>query len=223
MLFNCLSCKLIGLLCLIFEISCQGLEMDEGYLTVNNKNCNGSRILMNPIICEECDLEEKARVDSYSNVTLKISTQYAYDLQIELLASNGSLYCHLKSYKFEEYGNYLIEINENVTNEYCSVIQRGETSSYWSPIIIGVSIWLILLSLVELGYYLNRKKIFHRIASKKRFESETIPLMDHSSNENVDVNHSKVKSKRFQSLDALRGLALMIMIFVNYGGMSHIS
>jgi hypothetical protein len=36
---------------------------------------------------------------------------------------------------------------------------------------------------------------------------------------NKTTNSNSIKSERFQALDSFRGLALMVMIFVDYGGM----
>jgi hypothetical protein len=49
--------------------------------------------------------------------------------------------------------------------------------------------------------------------------NETLPLVESSHLSNKITNSNSIKSKRFQALDSFRGLALMAMIFVDYGGM----
>lgn len=208
--FSSVITLIVGL-CLNSEIRCEELKMDEASLMIDNRN-NSERsvLLLNSIICEECDLEEIVNVSPYSNGSVLIKSEYAYDLEIRSISSQGLLHCYLRSYKFAEHGRYLIEVKEN-SSEVCSVVQTSEeVASYWLPMIIGVIMWIVVLSLIEVFSYIWKKR-------SMKENIERIPLINRSSIESTD--EPSVKRKRFQALDAVRGLALMLMIFVNYGGM----
>jgi heparan-alpha-glucosaminide N-acetyltransferase len=198
------------------------LQMDEAYLTIDNVNNPNTNILLgNPLSCQGCDLEKMAEISSNSNVTLIINTQYAYDFQVRSLSTSGLLLCQLTSYKFIEHGTYLLKA-ENDT-ESCSIVQIGGSSHYWLPIIIGILVWILFIVIIEFCCYIYRSGYLPRNVSNQRLikdNNETIPLMRRSaSSEEHSSSDDPMKSKRFQALDSFRGLAIMVMIFVNYGGM----
>jgi len=245
----------------------QKLSMDEAYLIMSNMNNSTTSVFLgNALICEGCDLEEMAMVAPNSNITLIINTQYAYEFEVRSLSFNTSLQCHFPSYKFAEHGTYLFEViqSEETVNQPCSIIQIGESSDYWSPVIVGLVMWVVFIAIIQLCYHSYRSRYFDQFVAnilRKRLikdNFETMPLVNpipssenlkqakhnsslhseadestvnivesddnlllgkpnHQSKKNIDPN--SVIPKRFQALDTFRGLSLMVMIFVNYGGM----
>jgi hypothetical protein len=240
--------------------------MDEAYLIMSNMNNSTTSVFLgNALICEGCDLEEMTMVTPNSNVTLIIKTQYAYEFEVRSLSSNTSLQCHFPSYKFAEHGTYLFKVmqREETDNEPCSIIQIGESSHYWSPVIVGLVVWIVFIVIIQLCYHSYRSRYFDQFVAnifRKRLikdNFETMPLVNPiASSENLrQAKHNSLHSeadestvnivenddnlllgkpnhqpkkiidpksvipKRFQALDTFRGLSLMAMIFVNYGGM----
>ena len=210
------------------------LAMDEAYLMISNiNNPNKSILLGNAIICEDCDLKEMATVPENSDVTLIIKTQYAYDFEVRSLSSETLAQCFITSYKFAEHGTYLLKIERSAEEDTqdCYIVQTGESSRYWSPIITGLIVWIVIIVIIELCCYIHRKHYFDKLVAsifKQRLiedDRETMPLVsplvssesNHLSNKTINTN--SIKSKRFQALDACRGLNTMIMIFIAYGGM----
>ncbi len=207
--------------------------MNEAYLIMSNmNNSNTSIFLGNAIICEGCDLEEMAVVSLNSNVTLIIKTEYAYDFEVRSLPSNALLQCYLTSYKFSEHGTYLFEVRQSAEedNEICSVVQIGESSRYWSPIIVGLVVWIVFIAIIQLCYHIYHRGYFHKYIAtifKQRLTRDntgqaeynarhseadkSLPPVksSHLSNKTIDPN--SIKSKRFQALDALRGFTLMVV------------
>ena len=240
------------------EAPSKKLEMDEAYLIMSNtNNSNASVFLGNAVICEKCDLEEMVTVLPNSNVTYIVKTDYAYDFDVRSLPSKALLQCSITSYKFSEHGTYLFEVKQSTEdgNIACSIVQIGESSHYWSPIIVGLVVWIVFIVIIQLYWHIYHNhnfrnsilNIFKQRLTKN--DSETMPLVSplvssenlrqaehnvsHSETDNdanlslvkstdqsnKTINSNSAKSKRFQALDVFRGLVVMVMIFVNYGGM----
>ncbi|CAF2512996.1 unnamed protein product [Rotaria sp. Silwood2] len=149
----------------INDDSLDPLSMDQAYLTISNKNYSDSIIFMyNLVICEKCNFELLGDVlPSNSNQTVIINTRYAYDFQLFTETTNKTLQCSIKSHQFLEHGSYLFEIIDIEQNQdFCSIKQIKESSYYWLPIIIGMSIFLIFILLIQLWHPISRSQRFTR-------------------------------------------------------------
>ncbi|CAF3946129.1 unnamed protein product, partial [Rotaria sp. Silwood1] len=149
----------------INDDSLDPLSMDEAYLTISNKNYSESIIFMyNLVVCEKCNFEFLGDVIPYnSSETVIINTKYAHDFQIFTKSTNKTLQCSIKSHKFFEHGSYLFEIIEIAQNQdICSIKQTKESSYYWLPIIIGMSILLTFILLIQLCHPMSRSRLVTR-------------------------------------------------------------
>jgi len=129
----------------------------------------------------------------------------------------------------------------------CSIKQTGNLSNYMAPAIVGIVIFILYAIVVQIIQRLHQKQYFKCFGLKSEQRSqlindtrdtiasdptENITESTHESRRDVNVdmmsnpaalydNKPRPKgrsSKRLHGLDTFRGFALMVMIFVNYGG-----
>jgi len=228
----------------------QSLKMDEGYLTIWNVNVPESiLVLWNVVVCEHCDFVMNATINSTSNDTLVIDTRFQYNFRIVITGLNETSECPIDSYGFSEHGSYLLQVNQTTEgNLMCGIIQTGDSSYYYTPIIVGV---ILLASFVFMIQAIQRlynsqcaRQICINIGHTRLINEEAqsspptprqsefsnsdilntivsnsqVPLVASTRSSNNSVRLSRVLPKRLRGLDTFRGFSLMIMIFVNYGG-----
>jgi hypothetical protein len=213
--------------------SSRKLLMDEAYLILKNTNYSHNVALFgNKIICEACDLERIITVGPDGNATKIINTKYAYDLEVRSQSSNVSLLCQIASYKFAEHGTYVLDI-EQITSVGgdCPIKQIGNPSNYLAPAILGIFFVVMYTIFVQLWPYLYRSKyvgyfrtnILHQplanSAENMQQQAINVPTEDPLDKK---TRNKRALPKRLRALDTFRGFSLMVMIFVNYGGMCSI-
>jgi hypothetical protein len=236
------------------------LALDEAYVIVKNNNCSDDITLLgSPIVCEYCDLDEIVTVPTNRNATQIINTEYAYDLEVRLRASNMSSLCIFKSYKFAEHGTYVFDIRQVAfMTSSCSIKQIGNPSNYSAPAIVGILFLVLYTILVEVGHRLYYRGYFNRFRPNnvhQKLINENVDTVE-TSRQNIQqgttnevgeitigttnnanelspdggkrlsdkkADNKQVLPKRLRGLDTFRGFSLMVMIFVNYGGMFSIA
>lgn len=215
------------------------LSLDEAFLIVQNtKYSHDIALFGNKVVCENCDLEEIIRVQPNDNASVVVNTKYAYSLEFRSWTSNESLSCKIETYKFVEHGTYFIDIEE-FKQDACtySIKQIGNPSHYWVPVIVGILfivLYTILVQIKDNKYYEWCFAHFPRMGrnSRQKLIDESIneAFGDGRNNNRIETPNSlatvkdythvkKLPSKRLRALDTFRGFSLMVMIFVNYGGM----
>ena len=231
------------------------LDIDQGYLTIRNNDSSSSLLVYsNFAICEHCDFLPFASIPKNSNYTQIIDTRYPYNFQFFAIERNQTLQCHINSYRFSEHGSYLLEvirINQDATS--CMIRQTGDSSYYWTPIIVGIILLSSFVLLIQAMHQLYHSEYARHILTNigherlinddnesirpaiptnsqrtpSQLDSDIIntianttesPLVASTRSSNNSVRISRVLPKRLRGLDTFRGFALMIMIFVNYGG-----
>jgi hypothetical protein len=147
-------------------MSSDPLGMDEAYLTISNKNYSDPILfLYNVVACEHCDFEILADpVPMDSNETLTIGTQYPYNFQLFVPAKNTTLTCQIESYRFSEHGSYFFEITGiNQNGSSCTIQKIGESSYYWTPIIVAIILLCFYIFFIQLCHYIYQSRYFNRI------------------------------------------------------------
>lgn len=234
----------------IDHINLRPLGLDEAYLIVHNMIASDSIILLgNKVQCENCNRQPMVTVHSNDSQTLIIDTKYAYDLEIQSSSSNTSASGQLfLSYTFGEHGTYELHVMPSTSSHAyaCSIEQTGDPSNYMAPAIVGIVFFVMYAIVVQIierlyrnGYFnFSRRRIQHDqlinddrdtiasdpAANATESREEIAPRKSRMSNPisffNSKTRSKGLPSKRLHGLDAFRGFALMVMIFVNYGGMN---
>ena len=227
------------------------LKIDQARLTIKNKNYSDSIVLMfNRVVCEHCDfLPIAAAVPTNNSTTISIDTRFPYDFQLFSTKLNTTLSCQIDSYRFSEHSSYVFEVlavGQNTSS--CSITETGQSSYYWTPIIIGIILMLSFVFLIQAIRRLSNSRYMGRLLTNIGHErlinedvivipppaptgdlryddilsalpaTSELPLVGSTRLSNNSVRITKVLPKRLRSLDTFRGFSLMVMIFVNYGG-----
>lgn len=209
------------------------LKMDEALLTVSNDLRVDLVVSWISEHCYQCLYQQLGMVPAGSgpgqpsSVDFVVSTQHEITLQLNSTSDNQEL-CSLP-FHFGEHGNYSLWVKNLNDSEKvnCSVVTQADPVNSYMPILVAFLIFagLALLSAVGkamLGLDVVRAALFRiggSMETERLINSElgspgrTVgPVTD-----NI-LPPPPSPSKRLRSLDTFRGLSLVIMVFVNYGG-----
>ncbi|WAQ95078.1 HGNAT-like protein [Mya arenaria] len=175
------------------------LIMDEAWMTFNSTVTFDLLLYMHNHECWKCDLIYIHTIPGGSSTSMKLNTTYGTTFEIRrnvLMQDTETIICGF-SEKFRENGDYWLFFNQtNFETTTCDFSIANDPAAAEMPILyvaIGVLVLGIAVKIVAM----------------------TVPG-DPTSQEDVPNTHSK--RQRLHSLDTFRGLSLLIMIFVNYGG-----
>ncbi|XP_045168757.2 heparan-alpha-glucosaminide N-acetyltransferase-like isoform X2 [Mercenaria mercenaria] len=184
--------------------------------------------------CWKCELIYLDTIPGTSTKTIVLNTTYGTDIELRRDIVGQNLQSKLCGFteKFRENGDYWLFYNQsNYDSASCDFSLANDPMIAEMPILyvgIGVVVLWIIVKAISYCY-------------KIRVRDESIYELDHTHDERRDrknppatndiamtvttesstkeepINTHK-KSQRLHSLDTFRGLSLVIMIFVNYGG-----
>ncbi|XP_034387135.1 heparan-alpha-glucosaminide N-acetyltransferase isoform X1 [Cyclopterus lumpus] len=211
----------------------KALKMDEAILTVNNELDAEVVVSWVSERCYQCLYQQLGVLPAAPNpgqpssANYIVSTQHEIRLQLSSATVNKEL-CTVP-FHFGEHGNYSLWVknlnNASVVN--CSVVTDAEPVYSYIPILVAFLIFAGLALASAIGTKILGldvvKGILFRIGSSMETErlinselgspGRTVSLVA----DNI-LPPAPSPSKRLRSLDTFRGLSLVIMVFVNYGG-----
>ncbi|XP_019389715.1 PREDICTED: heparan-alpha-glucosaminide N-acetyltransferase isoform X2 [Crocodylus porosus] len=133
-------------------------------------------------------------------------------------------------YHFGEFGNYSLMVKRlyrSTTNVSCTIDINASPVNSNLPILYAFLIYMGILSILTLGHFFINMDPVKNWLHKKLNPRETDRLINSelgspTGADSVTGDHGtsvwSVSQRRLRSLDTFRGLSLIIMIFVNYGG-----
>lgn len=206
------------------------LQMDQAVLLINNELPREKFIVYwRSDQCYQCLYQTLAisdqRVAPASDVTV-VDTRHAVTLQIN--ATSETELCRIH-YRFREFGNYSlwVKANHSSTKDVTCEIVINQNPGYTNlPIVIAFLIYVAVFICLYLGMFLLRLNVIQNWVCKRINPLETdrlinselgSPRADLCSQDAHYTNWNTVP-QRLRSLDTFRGLSLIIMVFVNYGG-----
>lgn len=192
------------------------LGLDEACLKVISSSPNPLTLWTQSEECDKCDFIEAARIPANGNVSLLLKTTFPIDLYVE---NNHSKYCY-EAYTFEEHGIY----GWNITGDSCygiHIIQSPDKP--YIPIVVAFFIYLAAFLLFIIGRCIYSSEWVAQIRARNVPFSELESDLGTPSPTDVPSLISEavtvIRPKgRVKSLDVFRGISILIMIFVNYGG-----
>ncbi|XP_051865497.1 heparan-alpha-glucosaminide N-acetyltransferase isoform X2 [Pristis pectinata] len=214
------------------------LEMDQAILSVYNELSEELVVSWLSDHCYHCKFQKLGNVSSKKRLGLQqkhpgnssftIDTKHAVMLQL-----NTSVEVCRVHESFGELGHYSLWVtkanwsNANGTVTCKTIIDKEPINSNL-PILYAFLVYVGLVILVCLGQFVQGlspvKNLLFRLSSRVEMErlinselGSPIRVADSTGQSNLVPGRS-AGSQRLRSLDTLRGLALVIMIFVNYGG-----
>ncbi|XP_039607023.1 heparan-alpha-glucosaminide N-acetyltransferase isoform X1 [Polypterus senegalus] len=210
----------------------KGLKMDEALLTIHNELLNENlTVSWMCDHCYHCLFLKLGHIDSGpASTVFTISTTYPVTLQVNSTKSHIEL-CRVY-FNFGEFGAYSLWIkNMNPENVSCSIITDREPQNSLLPILIAFFVYTGFAASFALGRYIMRLDAVKSLISRvcRIFSAmETDRLINSelgSPNQPSELTGHGLaslpvprRSVRLRSLDTFRGLSLIIMVFVNYGG-----
>ncbi|KAM4709548.1 heparan-alpha-glucosaminide N-acetyltransferase [Discoglossus pictus] len=207
------------------------LKMDQALLLINSELHHEKFVVYwRSDHCYQCLYETLIGADATrhnsSDVSAVVDTQHPLTLLLNDTSENKEL-CRIH-YFFREFGNYSLWVKSNHSNDVtCEITINQKPVNSYLPILIAFMIYLGIFLAFCLGSVVLRLNVVRNWLCKKMNPIETDRLInselgspsraDLCSPETLPGTWS-TPSQRLRSLDTFRGLALMIMVFVNYGG-----
>ncbi|RVE76175.1 hypothetical protein OJAV_G00007530 [Oryzias javanicus] len=208
------------------------LKMDEALLTVSNELNSSVLVSWRSDRCYQCLYQQLGAVDGASSpgqpssASFPVSTQHAVTLQINNTSNNNEL-CNVQ-FHFGEHGNYTLWMkNLNGSDQVnCSVVTDAVPVNSYIPILVAFFVFVGLALMFAVAKRIMRFDVVKRFAIRIGGSMETERLINSelgSPRTEVPVTDNilpppQSPSKRLRSLDTFRGISLVIMVFVNYGG-----
>jgi len=197
------------------NVSLSSVKIDYACLEVSGgSNTSSYRLLTQSTQCFTCPRTQTWAGNGLENVTqsFQVTTRYPTSLGVE---KNGNQSCSVVSH-FEQFGLYRIDLDT------CDITTRDKPVNAFLPI-FWAFVLLCLLAGCRLAYQsIYKTAVFRRflVWITLRTRNEPEPVGDSA----LLLDENQLESRRPRrvvSLDAFRGLAITVMIFVNYGGGSY--
>ncbi|KAL2734398.1 heparan-alpha-glucosaminide N-acetyltransferase-like [Vespula squamosa] len=189
----------------------RSLGIDQAYLSIINKYKQNLTFYSIFSECRLCNGILTTNLSAESNKTLLVSTKYP----LHMYYMTNLEWCHT-TYAFKEHGSYGWNLS---AEELCSnVYVINEPSNAYFPLLTALVILIMLIIVIQAG-----KVILKTI---KDYFERNITYIDDDLTEGLQESESQIQvitnmvrlSTRIQSVDTFRGIAVLLMIFVNNGG-----
>uniref|UniRef100_A0A803U1B5 Heparan-alpha-glucosaminide N-acetyltransferase catalytic domain-containing protein n=1 Tax=Anolis carolinensis TaxID=28377 RepID=A0A803U1B5_ANOCA len=180
------------------------LKIDQALLQVHNELVNENlTVYWLSDYCYQCLYQELISVPMNSIGTGPVDSQHAVTLIVN--GSNSKQICRIH-YHFGEFGNYSLmvkNLHNNILQFSCNIIINQNP--------FNSNLRMLLCASFQDTYDFSLHFFFKELGSPSRADSIGSDLP-------ASVWSSGPSLHRLRSLDTFRGLALIIMVFVNYGG-----
>ncbi|CAI5789709.1 Hypothetical predicted protein [Podarcis lilfordi] len=211
------------------------LKIDQALLQIHNELL-GENLTISWIsdYCYQCLPQELIPINKTpeepSVSTAAVDSQHAVTLLVSNTKDNKEI-CRLH-YHFGEFGNYSLVVGNlhgSIPKISCNITVNQSPSNSYLPIFFAFLIYVGFFSILALGQVCVNIEPIRNWLYKKMNPTETDRLINSElgSPSRADsaggdlpagVWSSASSLQRLRSLDTFRGLALVIMVFVNYGG-----
>ncbi|XP_064441522.1 heparan-alpha-glucosaminide N-acetyltransferase isoform X2 [Mirounga angustirostris] len=213
------------------------LKMDQALLLIHNElHGTNLTVFWNSECCYHClfqvlvNVSWSGRPGKPSIAVGAVSTQHGSLLQLNDTLEEKEV-CRLE-YKFGEFGNYslLVKHTHNAVNEItCDIIVNKNPIDSNLPVCIAFLVGVALIIAVSFLRFLLSLDDFHNWISKAINSRETDRLINSElgspsragsigGDAQLEAWRPPTATPRLRCIDTFRGIALILMVFVNYGG-----
>ncbi|XP_076001429.1 heparan-alpha-glucosaminide N-acetyltransferase isoform X2 [Genypterus blacodes] len=204
--------------------------MDEASLRVNNELDSEVMVSWMSEHCYQCLYQPLGAVPARPGPgkpswrDFIVSTQHGLTLQVN--DSHSQQLCTVP-FHFEEHGNYSLWVKNLNNTTDCAVITDADPVNSFIPILVSFLVFAGLAIAFTIVKTILRLDAVKGVIFRLGGSMETERLINSelgSPDRTVDSVTDNIlppppsPSKRLRSLDTFRGLSLVIMVFVNYGG-----
>ncbi|XP_022537407.2 heparan-alpha-glucosaminide N-acetyltransferase isoform X1 [Astyanax mexicanus] len=160
-----------------------------------------------------------------TTVGFTVSTQHALMLQLNTTPDNSEL-CRMY-FHFGEHGNYSLWVKDlNAPSQAnCTMVTNSEPINSYLPILLAFLVFSSLYVLAAIWNSVRGLEAVNSLLQRLGSTMEAERLINSelgSPNRLVDSSTESIipasPGRRLRSLDTFRGLSLVVMVFVNYGG-----
>uniref|UniRef100_A0A8C5A0H4 Heparan-alpha-glucosaminide N-acetyltransferase n=1 Tax=Gadus morhua TaxID=8049 RepID=A0A8C5A0H4_GADMO len=188
------------------------LKMDEAFLKVNNELETKLVVSWMSNHCYQCLYQTLGLVPAgpgpgkSSFVDFIVGTRHGITLQLNNSDPNVEV-----PFSFGEHGNYSLWVkNQSVSAVNCSMVTHSDPVNSYLRMFYTVLLDVVRGLLHRLSNSMETERLINsELGSPGRLVE--------SSNDNI-LPAPSVLSRRLRSLDTFRGMSLVVMVFVNYGG-----
>ncbi|KAM7430371.1 hypothetical protein ABFA07_018897 [Porites harrisoni] len=178
--------------------------------------------------CHKCPLQVlKSGIRSSLEFNTTVETNYPFKLALN--DSRGRMVCSPKPHKFGEHGTYTYKIHSVGRNTNCVFITDKKPDNPFLPLLYALLVIFGVAIVWTVSFCIFRK--YNLFINWRLFQdTESLINADLGSpnfigsvdgrppRDREEMQPEQPKKQRLKSLDTFRGIALTIMIFVNYGG-----
>ncbi|XP_026887779.2 heparan-alpha-glucosaminide N-acetyltransferase [Electrophorus electricus] len=207
------------------------LKMDEAAVSVMNEVDTDLLLSALSDRCYQCLPQPVGLVPAApgpgvpTTASFTVGTQHALTLQLNSTPGNSEL-CRVH-FHFGEHGNYSLWVKSlnDPAQANCTMITETEPVNSYLPILLAfitfagfyvlAAIWNTVMGLDSVRNFLHR---FGSTLEADRLINSELGTPGRSEESLTEVNIPTSSGRRLHSLDTFRGLALVVMVFVNYGG-----
>ncbi|XP_061101533.1 heparan-alpha-glucosaminide N-acetyltransferase isoform X2 [Conger conger] len=208
------------------------LKMDEAALTINNELQSQIVVSWLSDHCYQCPFQRLGEVAAGPGLGVPGSKDFTVGTQhpLTLLVNSSqpdSEPCRIP-FHFGEHGNYSLWVRDlNHSGINCSMVTVREPVNSYLPILIAFLVYAGLCILAAVGSAIMRLDVTRNLLFRLGTTVETERLINSElgspnrtleSSSDSPIPPTTDSSSRLRSLDTFRGLSLVIMVFVNYGG-----
>lgn len=190
------------------------LIYDEACLDVVNNLTDSITVYSQYTDCHLCDFVNTTTVGPNSNTSILVNTRSTLQLYYVPETNNGSKFCPVEKLFYEHF-----RYGWNITNSKCSIYVKSPADNPYLPILMA----FVVLFTFGTSWYMIKYIYKHSGRLRQWLTWQTDVEQDLSSSSGVPLVVQRIPSikkhpNRLKSLDIFRGLCIIMMIFVNYGG-----
>lgn len=197
---------------------CDKLKINQACLIVESQFPSPVDLYTQSSECYGCPLQRTAKVPLLSNASAAVEAIHALQFEVRHRHSGEVLPNCSYTELLGDHGYYLLRVS---SKGECHRETLEEPANIYSPLITAGAIFLAVILVWQITRCCRRIRAAMG-ARNSAFESQENVLGSALSinasgtmNERPDLTPAK---KRLRALDAFRGLSLVVMVFVNYGG-----
>ncbi|XP_037389003.1 heparan-alpha-glucosaminide N-acetyltransferase isoform X2 [Pygocentrus nattereri] len=207
------------------------LKMDEAALYVINEVESEMLLSIMSDHCFQCFPQPVGRIPAGpgpgvpATLGFTVSTQHALILQLNSTPLNTEL-CRMH-FHFGEHGNYSLWVKNlnDLSQVNCTMVTDSEPINSYLPILLAFLVFASLYVLAAIWNSVKGLDAVRNLLLRLGSTMEAERLINSELGSPSRVVESSAESiipatagRRLRSLDTFRGLALVVMVFVNYGG-----
>ncbi|XP_035224286.1 heparan-alpha-glucosaminide N-acetyltransferase-like isoform X2 [Stegodyphus dumicola] len=194
--------------------SCGNLGIDESCIVVQSNVSYGIRFLYQSMECDNCSLLQLNPLGPFKSQK-KILKFASLGTVWQVVDEENKTICSKSHNYLGENSSYHIIVND----KNCSLVCEKEPEAVYIPILIAIGIYFLLAVIWMLGKFIYRTEVINRLLHRDSMDVSVDLTAAYSSTSSInDSKKQKPVQRRLRSLDTVRGIAIVIMIFVNYGG-----